>query len=72
LAEQVISDDAYIDDFRAAAEEQVFALLALQAPVATDLRMVVSGLHAAIDIERMGDLGRTHRRRPPDVATRTR
>jgi phosphate transport system protein len=56
LAEQVISDDAHIDDFRAAAEEQVFALLALQAPVATDLRMVVSGLHAAIDIERMGDL----------------
>jgi phosphate transport system protein len=56
LAEQVISDDAHIDDFRAAAEAQVFALLALQAPVATDLRIVVSGLHAAIGIERMGDL----------------
>jgi phosphate transport system protein len=56
LAEQVISDDARIDDFRAAAEEQVFALLALQAPVATDLRIVLSGLHAAMAIERMGDL----------------
>ena len=56
LAEQVISDDARVDDFRAAAEEQVFALLALQAPVATDLRIVLSGLHAAMAIERMGDL----------------
>src|SRR6476661_3548548 len=69
LAEQVISDDARIDDFRAAAEEQVFALLALQAPVATDLRIVLSGLHAAMAIERMGDLAEhiatTARRRHP-------
>ena len=69
LAEQVISEDARIDDFRAAAEEQVFALLALQAPVATDLRIVLSGLHAAMAIERMGDLAEhiatTARRRHP-------
>ena len=38
------------------AEEQAFALLALQAPVATDLRIVVSAIHGAGDIERMGDL----------------
>ena len=56
LAEQVITDDARIDELRTAAEEQVFTLLVLQAPVATDLRIVVSGLHAAGDIERMGDL----------------
>jgi len=56
LAEQVISDDAGIDQIRDAAEEQAFALLALQAPVATDLRVVVSAIHAAGDIERMGDL----------------
>ena len=42
LAEQVITDDARIDNLRAAAEEQAFTLLVLQAPVATDLRMVVS------------------------------
>jgi phosphate transport system protein len=69
LAEQVIADDAGIDARRAAAEDQVFALLVLQAPVATDLRIVVSGLHAAGDIERMGDLAvhiaETARRRHP-------
>ena len=53
LAEQVITDDARIDQLRTTAEEQAFTLLELQAPVATDLRIVVSGLHAAGDIERM-------------------
>ncbi len=56
LAEEVITSDIRIDDLRAAAEERAFALLALQAPVATDLRTVVSAIHGAGDIERMGDL----------------
>jgi phosphate transport system protein len=56
LAEQVISDDAKVDQLRNACEERAFALLALQAPVAGDLRIVVSAIHAAADIERMGDL----------------
>ena len=69
LAEQVISDDVRVDEIRASAEEKAFALLALQAPVATDLRIVVSAIHAAADLERMGDLA-THvaqaaRRRHP-------
>ena len=56
LAEQVISEDLQIDTIRDAAEERAFALLALQAPVATDLRIVVAAIHGAGDIERMGDL----------------
>jgi phosphate transport system protein len=56
LAEEVISEDIRIDDLRASAEERAFALLALQAPVATDLRIVVAAIHGAGDIERMGDL----------------
>ena len=71
LAEQVISDDARVDELRTAAEEHTFALLVLQAPVATDLRITVSGIHAASDIERMGDLAvhiaKTARRRHPDL-----
>jgi phosphate transport system protein len=71
LAEQVIADDTRIDDLRTAAEEQAFSLLVLQAPVATDLRIVVSGLHAASDIERMGDLAahiaEAARRRHPEL-----
>jgi len=78
LAEEVITSDVRIDDLRAAAEEKAFALLALQAPVATDLRTVVSAIHGAGDIERMGDLAlhvaQAARRRhpqpvlPPEVA----
>ncbi len=56
LAEEVISEDIRVDEIRASAEEKAFALLALQAPVATDLRIVVSAIHGAGDIERMGDL----------------
>lgn len=56
LAEEVIGGDMAIDEARSAAEEQAVALLALQAPVATDLRVVVSAIHLAGDIERMGDL----------------
>src|SRR5689334_12518812 len=56
LAEQVIAEDLRIDELRTAAEEKAFGLLALQAPVATDLRVVISAIHGAGDIERMGDL----------------
>lgn len=71
LAEQVIADDAGIDELRAAAEEKAFGLLALQAPVATDLRVVISAIHGAGDIERMGDLAlhvaQAARRRHPQL-----
>jgi phosphate transport system protein len=56
LAEQVIGDDAKIDDARSACEEHAYALLALQAPVATDLRTILAAIHAAESLERMGDL----------------
>ncbi len=69
LAEQVIEEDVQVDDVRARAEEQAFGLLALQAPVAGDLRTVISTIHAAEDMERMGDLAlhvaKAARRRHP-------
>lgn len=69
LAEQVIDEDISVDEARARAEEHAFGLLALQAPVAGDLRTVISTIHAAEDLERMGDLAlhvaKTARRRHP-------
>lgn len=56
LAEQVITQDGQVDELRAATDELAFSLLALQAPVAGDLRTVVSAIHASADIERMGGL----------------
>ncbi|HEX7662457.1 MAG TPA: phosphate signaling complex protein PhoU [Pseudonocardiaceae bacterium] len=72
LAEQVIGDDVKIDEARSAYEEEAYALLALQAPVATDLRTVLSVIHAAESLERMGDLAlhvaKAARRRHPKAA----
>ncbi len=56
LAEQVITENDKIDELRAECEEKAFALLALQSPVAGDLRVVVSGIHIVADLERMGQL----------------
>ena len=70
MAEQVISDDVKVDNARTSYEEEAYALLALQAPVATDLRTVLAVIHAAESLERMGDLAlhvaKAARRRHPN------
>jgi len=58
IAEGVIAGDAVVNDLHVQVEEKVYALLARQAPVASDLRLVVTALHTAWDIERMGDLAK--------------
>jgi phosphate transport system protein len=55
-AEQVISDHDQMVDMRANAEQAAFALLALQQPVAGDLRAVFSAVQIIADTERMGAL----------------
>ncbi|MDH6280718.1 phosphate signaling complex protein PhoU [Prescottella agglutinans] len=72
LAEQVIGEHEKITDLSVVAEERAFALLALQAPVAGDLRSVVSGIQIVSDIDRMGALALhvakiTRRRHPNHV-----
>jgi phosphate transport system protein len=56
LAIQVVERDAVIDGHHARVEEKVYGLLALRAPVASDLRLLFAALHIAADLERMGDL----------------
>ncbi len=72
LAEQVISGDAQIDAEREKLEEQAFAILSLQQPVAGDLRTVVAALRMVTELERMGDLSvhvaKIARMRLPEVA----
>jgi phosphate transport system protein len=58
LAEAVITGDAEIDLRGRRCEEHACALLALQAPVAGDLRAVVTAIRVAEKVERMGDLVR--------------
>lgn len=58
VAESVIAADDDIDTVRRQVDDLAVDLLARQQPVATDLRMVVTAMHMASDIERMGDLAR--------------
>jgi phosphate transport system protein len=55
-AEAVISGDQVIDDAREQIEEEAFEIIARQAPVAGDLRLIVASLRMVSDLERMGDL----------------
>ena len=55
LASMVIADDDRIDGRYLEVHQGVLSLLALQAPVATDLRVVAALLHVIKHAERMGD-----------------
>jgi phosphate transport system protein len=55
-AEQVITDHDELVRMKAEAEESAFVLLALQSPVAGDLRAVVGCLQNVANAERMGGL----------------
>lgn len=71
-AEQVMDRDPEIDALYRIVEDKVYDVVARQAPVASDLRVVLTALHVGADIERMGDLAehvaRTALRRHPATA----
>ena len=56
LAEQVIAEHEHIAVLSRRVEEGALRLLALQQPVAGDLRTIVGSIHIGADIDRMGAL----------------
>jgi phosphate transport system protein len=56
LADVVIAGDDAVDERYMEIEQRVLTLLATQAPVASDLRLVSAMLHINIHLERMADL----------------
>ncbi|WP_067509869.1 phosphate signaling complex protein PhoU [Actinoplanes sp. TFC3] len=71
-AEAVLARDAEVDEIYRQVETKVADTIARQAPVASDLRMVITALHISADLERMGDLAehvaKTALRRHPSPA----
>lgn len=69
-AEQVIREHERIKTLLARAEESAISLLALQQPVAGELRTIVSWIHIIADVDRMGALAvhvaKIVRRRHPE------
>jgi len=55
LARKVIVDDGQINIHRYKLEEDAVRLIAMQQPMAGDLRLIASVIHISTDLERIGD-----------------
>ena len=55
LAQRVIDSDDMIDDMEYAVEDKCLKLIALQSPLAKDLRIIATALKIITDLERIGD-----------------
>ncbi|MFD1672511.1 phosphate signaling complex protein PhoU [Agrilactobacillus yilanensis] len=55
LAREVIESDKQINKREVDLEQRSFEMIALQQPVTSDLRMIVTVMKASSDLERMGD-----------------
>jgi phosphate transport system protein len=71
-ARTVMERDVEVDEIYRQVEAKVADSIARQAPVATDLRTLITALHVSADLERMGDLAehvaKTAQRRHPSPA----
>jgi phosphate transport system protein len=59
LAYQVMRDEVEIDELDIRIDSMATSLIALEQPVASDMRLVVAGIRITTDLERMGDLAVT-------------
>ena len=57
-ARQLVADDRLINEKRLTIEDNCLALIAMQQPMASDLRTLASILEIATELERMGDYGK--------------
>ena len=55
MSEQVVREDDAIDDKRREIEDRVIDLIAVQQPVASDLRLLITTIHVSMELERIGD-----------------
>jgi phosphate transport system protein len=56
LAEQVLKNEARVNQLEIEIDDMAIGLLVLQAPLAADLRLVTAAIKINNDLERMGDL----------------
>ncbi len=55
LADQVIAADDEIDQLEMSIDDEAIRYMNLRAPIATELRLVIVGMKASHDLERVGD-----------------
>lgn len=62
-AKQVIEADRVVDDMQRKIDETAVSMIARRQPMAGDLRMIISSIHVANDLERIGDMAKNIARR---------
>jgi phosphate transport system protein len=67
-AAEVVSRDAKLDEMEAEAERDAITLIALRAPMADDLREIISAIKIAAVLERIGDYAKNIGKRVPALA----
>jgi phosphate transport system protein len=58
LAERTIAEDKAIDAMHQRIDDAAVSMIARRQPMATDLRMIVTSIHVAGDLERIGDMAK--------------
>jgi phosphate transport system protein len=68
LARKVITDDSIMDRLEIEIDEMAISLLALQGPMASDLRLITIAMKISHDLERVGDEATTIARRTIELS----
>ena len=63
LARATIANDKRIDDMQRVIDETAVSMIARRQPMAGDLRAIITWIHVANDLERVGDMAKTISRR---------
>ena len=68
LAQQVIADDAVLDEGQRWIDDRAVLLIARRQPMAADLREIIGAIRISADLELVGDLGKNIAKRVVAVA----
>jgi phosphate transport system protein len=69
LAEATRENDRAIDTLERSVDELAISIIARRAPVASDLRQIITAIRIAVDLERIGDLSKNIAKRAIAVAS---
>ena len=67
LARQTIDADKAIDQLQRRIDELAVSMIARRQPMASDLRAIITAIHVANDLERVGDMAKTISRRTTQI-----
>lgn len=63
LARATVANDKQIDEMQRRIDETAVSMIARRQPMARDLRAIITSIHVANDLERVGDMAKTISRR---------